>query len=162
MLILGLLLLVAAGLLTTGLLAGNTGNVHAEVFGYTVTGISLGELFAIGVCTGVVLTAGLVLLFSGLRRSGRKRKARREELGAKRAHESELQEENARLARQLDQQRRAGAGPAQPAAPPFGPAGEQHTTVLGAPASPAPPASGASPWAPQPPEPSPGAPEPRP
>lgn len=123
MLILGLLLLVAAGALTIGLLTGNTHTVKAEVFGYSLKSLSVGELFAIGVGTGIVLIIGLVMVLSGLRRGGRKRKARRQELNAKRARESELQDENARLARELAQQRRSGAAPppqAMPSAPASG------------------------------------------
>jgi hypothetical protein len=149
MLILGLLLLVAAGALILGLLTGPSVNVTFEVFGYQIKSMPVGELFVIGMCTGVVLLAGLVLFFSGWRRSSRKRRARRLELGAKRARENELQEENARLARELAQQRRSsddGTGTTTAGEPASGtPAGagtsssdsgdQQHTTVMGTPAS---------------------------
>ncbi len=116
MLILGLLLLVASGALTVGLLTSNTTHITVKVFGQHYDKVPIGDVFVIGVCTGVVLIAGLVLFFSGLRRSSRKRKARRQELGAKQSRESALQEENARLARELAQQRRSEdtASPAMP------------------------------------------------
>jgi hypothetical protein len=151
MLILGLLLLVAAGALILGLLTGPSVNVTFEVFGYQIKSMPVGELFVIGMCTGVVLLAGLVLFFAGWRRSSHKRRARRLELGAKRARENELQEENARLARELAQQRRSSDGtgsPAtagEPAADPAAGAGtsssdsldQQRTTVMGSPGAPA-------------------------
>ncbi len=117
MLILGLLLLVASGALTVGLLTSTTASVTVKVFGQTYDKVPIGELFVIGLCTGVVAIAGLVMFFSGMRRSSRKRKARRQELGANRSREGELQDENARLARELAQQRRSGVSPPPPAMP---------------------------------------------
>jgi len=118
MLILGLLLLLAAGALTAGMLLGNTGSVAIDVYGYEVTVFSMGELFALGVATGVIAGLSLALVLSGMRRASRKRRERRADLKTKRSRELELQEENARLARELDQQRRdAPAGSAPPQAP---------------------------------------------
>ncbi len=114
MLILGLLLLLAAGALTAGMVLGNPGNVAVEVFGQKVSVFAIGEIFVLGVATGVVAGLALGLLLSGLRRSGRKRRERRAEVKGKRAREQELQEENARLGRELDQQRRSGAAPSTP------------------------------------------------
>ena len=111
MLILGLLLLLAAGALTAGMLLGNTGGTTAvQLYGQEVTTFSIGELFAIGVATGVIGGLSLALVLSGMRRASRKRRERRLEVKHKRAREQELQEENARLARELEQQRRASAG----------------------------------------------------
>lgn len=120
MLILGLVLLLAAAALTAGMLLGNTSAADITLFGEKVTAFSVGELFAIGVATGIVAGLSLAMALSGLRRSGRKRRERRAELKTKRAREQELQEENARLARELDQQRRAGAPAGRPGSGPRG------------------------------------------
>ncbi|MEP6696633.1 MAG: hypothetical protein ABJA34_07120 [Pseudonocardiales bacterium] len=117
MLILGLLLLVAAAVLTLGVLVAPTARVNVELFGHLYKNVSAAELFVIGLCTGVVLLVGLVLFFSGSRRGARKRKARRAEDNANRSRESDLQEENARLARELAQQRRSGPASSPPATP---------------------------------------------
>lgn len=108
MLILGLVLLLAAVALTAGMLLGNTGNVVVDVFGYESSSFSMGELFVIGVVTGIIAGLSLALVLSGMRRSSRKRRERRTELKTKQSREQELQEENARLARELDQQRQSG------------------------------------------------------
>lgn len=105
MLLLGLLLLVAAGVLTGGMLVDNKSDYRADVFGYHLPHLTIGQLFLVGVGAGVVATLGLVLLLAGMRRSGRRRRAQRVELKGKRQREEELKEENARLARELEQQR---------------------------------------------------------
>ncbi len=105
MLLLGLLLLVAAGALTGGLLVDNTADSKAEVFGYSLPHLSIGQLFGVGVVTGFLATLGLGLLLAGLRRSGRRRRQQRQELKAKRQREDDLKQENTRLAQELEQQR---------------------------------------------------------
>ncbi|MGB9377460.1 MAG: hypothetical protein WCB04_08105 [Mycobacteriales bacterium] len=120
MLILGLLLLLVAVLLTAGMLLGNTGAVAVEVFGFKVSVFSIGELFTIGVATGIIAGLSLGLVLSGMRRASRKRRERRAELKTKRSREQELQDENARLARELEQQRRS-AGPGSAVNPPTRP-----------------------------------------
>lgn len=116
MLLLGLLLLVAAGALTGGLLVDNTSDSKAEVFGFSLPHLTVGQLFLVGVGTGFVATLGLVLLLAGMRRSGRKRRQQRQEVKTKRQSEEQLKEENARLARELEQQRYS-APPTTPATP---------------------------------------------
>lgn len=108
MLILGLLLLLAAGALTAGVLLGNTKDIPVEVFGYEPDYLSGGELFLVGIAAGIIAGLSLTLVLSGMRRASRKRRERRAELRSKRAREHELQQENARLARELEQQRRGG------------------------------------------------------
>ena len=79
--ILGLVILLAAGIAgVTGVLA-NGGHAHAvthfAVFGYHVTG-STGTLFLYGIVTGALVIAGLCLLLAGARRTSRRgRDARR-------------------------------------------------------------------------------------
>ena len=73
--ILGLVILVAAGIAgVTGVLA-NGGHAHAvthfAVFGYHVTG-SAGTLFLYGIVTGALAMAGLGLLLAGARRTSRR------------------------------------------------------------------------------------------
>ena len=79
--ILGLVILLAAGIAgAIGVLA-NGGEAHAvthfAVFGYHVTG-STGTLFLYGIVTGALAMAGLSLLLAGARRTSRRgRDARR-------------------------------------------------------------------------------------
>ncbi len=107
MLFLGLLLLVAAGLLTGGLLRDNTIDSKAHIFGFTLPHLTVGQLFCVGVGTGFLATLGLAMLLGGLRRSGRRRREQRLETKSKRQREDQLKEENARLASQLEQQRQS-------------------------------------------------------
>lgn len=130
MLILGLLLLVAAGVLTAGMLIDNSkGDIRPDIFGYHLPSLNYGELFVVGVATGAVAILGLMLLLSALRRGSRRRRQVRMEGRSKQQREAELQEENARLARELDQQRRA-QGAARPGAPAPAPGATQ---AVGAP-----------------------------
>jgi hypothetical protein len=81
--ILGLVILVAAGIAgVTGVLA-NGGHAHAvthfAVFGYHVTG-SAGTLFLYGIVTGALALAGLSLLLAGARRTSRRGRAARQSL----------------------------------------------------------------------------------
>lgn len=134
MLLLGLLLLVAAGAFTGGLLVDNTGDSRAEVFGFSLPHLTVGQLFLVGVGTGFVATLGLVLLLAGMRRSGRKRRQQRQEVKTKRQSEEQLKEENARLARELEQQRYS--------APPTTPTTPMTTPTTGATAVDAPGSAG--------------------
>jgi hypothetical protein len=73
--IVGLVILVAAGIAgVTGVLA-NGGHAHAvthfAVFGYHVTG-STGTLFLYGIVTGALALLGLSLLLAGARRTSRR------------------------------------------------------------------------------------------
>jgi len=116
MLLLGLLLLVAAGALTGGLLVDNTADSKAEIFGFSLPHLTIGQLFLVGVGTGFVATLGLALLLAGMRRSGRKRRQQRQEIKTKRQSEEQLKEENVRLARELEQQRYSAPPPTAPTA----------------------------------------------
>jgi hypothetical protein len=79
--ILGLVILLAAGIAGAAGVLANGGHVHAmthfAVFGYHVTG-STGTLFLYGIVTGALAMAGLSLLLAGARRTSRRgRDARR-------------------------------------------------------------------------------------
>ena len=79
--ILGLVILVAAGIAGVGGVLANGGHAHEvthfAVFGYHVTG-STGTLFLYGIVTGALAMAGLSMLLAGARRTSRRgREARR-------------------------------------------------------------------------------------
>ena len=79
--LLGLVILVAAGIAGAAGVLANGGHAHAVthfgVFGYHVTG-STGTLFLYGIVTGALAIAGLCLLLAGARRTSRRgRDARR-------------------------------------------------------------------------------------
>jgi hypothetical protein len=79
--ILGLVILVAAGIAGAAGVLANGGHAHVvthfAVFGYHVTG-STGTLFLYGIVTGALAMAGLSLLLAGARRTSRRgREARR-------------------------------------------------------------------------------------
>ena len=79
--ILGLVILLAAGIVGAAGVLANGGHAHAvthfAVFGYHVTG-STGTLFLYGIVTGALAMAGLGLLLAGARRTSRRgRDARR-------------------------------------------------------------------------------------
>jgi hypothetical protein len=88
--VLGLILLVAAGLLTTAVVTSNTGAVDTDLWGTTISNLSLGAVFVAGMLTTLVGVAGLLLLTAALRRGRRLRRERKV-----------LRRENERLAQQV-------------------------------------------------------------
>jgi flagellar biosynthesis component FlhA len=109
MIVLGLLLLVAAVVVTIGIVTSHTVSTHLDLFNSQVIDkFSTGELFVLGIITGIVGLLGLFLLLGGTRRAGRKRRELRTERKSKRQRERELREENARLAEQLERERATG------------------------------------------------------
>ena len=79
--ILGLVILLAAGIAGAAGILANGGHAHVvthfAVFGYHVTG-STGTLFLYGIVTGALAMAGLSMLLAGARRTSRRgREARR-------------------------------------------------------------------------------------
>ena len=86
MVVLGLVLLIGAGVFAVAVVASNTGAVGADLWGLHISNLSLGEAFVAGVATGVVALLAVVMLFAGTRRAQRLRRERRE-----------LARENARL-----------------------------------------------------------------
>jgi hypothetical protein len=88
--VLGLILLVAAGVLTAAVVTSNTGAIETDLWGTTISNLSLGAVFVAGMLTTLVGVAGLVLLTAALRRGRRLRQERRV-----------LRRENERLAQQV-------------------------------------------------------------
>lgn len=103
MAILGLVLLVAAVAVTTGVIMENTTDVGVDLWGFHISNASLGYVFAAGVATGLIALLGLVLLVGGLKRSTRIRRERRA-----------LTAENRRLAEQVSPPTPEHDIPAQP------------------------------------------------
>jgi type II secretory pathway pseudopilin PulG len=91
MVVLGLVLLVAAGVFTAAVITSNTSTTAADLWGAHVSNISLGGVFVAGMVAGVVALLGLVMLFGGMRRSARRNRERRQ-----------LARENARLNRRQE------------------------------------------------------------
>ena len=101
MIVLGLLMLLATGALALAVVATNTDPTTVEAFGYSVSDVSLGLLFAAGVLTGLLFMLGVSLLLSGLNRSrARRRTARR--VNSTTTENQRLQEENEALRAELE------------------------------------------------------------
>jgi hypothetical protein len=92
--VLGLILIAAAGVLTAAVVTSNTGAVETDLWGMTVSSVSIGVVFVAGMLAALVGGAGLLLLTGGLRRGRRLRQERRV-----------LRRENERLSQQV------GSGP---------------------------------------------------
>jgi hypothetical protein len=88
--VLGLILLIVAGLLTTAVVTSNTGAIDTDLWGTTISNLSLGAVFVAGMLTTLVGVAGLLLLAAALRRGRRLRQERKV-----------LRRENERLAQQV-------------------------------------------------------------
>ena len=118
MLVLGLLLILGAGVVTAGALldAGETATV--EVLGQTLTTTAAG-VFVIGAMTMLVFLLGVWALMAALSRGRRKRAERKQARNRHRDSVKSLEEEretlrleNERLAEQLKARQGAGAGAA--------------------------------------------------
>ena len=77
MAVLGLILLAAAGVLTAAVVTSNTNTTMVDLWGASVTNVTLGVVFVAGMITTVLAVVGLGLLMGGLRRTSRLRKERR-------------------------------------------------------------------------------------
>lgn len=77
MIVLGVLLLLAAGVVAVSALSGNSGDAHQLPGGVSVLGYHLnmteGRLFGYGLALGAAAMLGLVLLFAGSARTSRSR-----------------------------------------------------------------------------------------
>jgi hypothetical protein len=148
MIALGLLLLVAAAVVTLVGVLTNSGGAHAlnsdfSLLGYHLHG-STGQLLLIGVIVGAVGMLGLNMLLAGIGRGFSRRVSTRRELNQSRHQAGALHEERDTLAHKLEEERTAraeaeravaGAGNptnTSPVDPPTSPAGQQ----AGAPAAP--------------------------
>jgi uncharacterized protein HemX len=108
MVALGLVLLVLAALLTLGVVLSNTDPANAAAFGVSLSGVSLGGLFLVGVLTGALAMLGLGMFLGGAARKRHKRVAAKRDVRSARGEAETLAEENARLAAELDATRGTG------------------------------------------------------
>lgn len=111
MVALGLVLLVLCSLLTLGVALSNTDPANAAAFGVTLSGVSIGGLFLVGVVTGALAMLGLTLFLGGGLRKRHKRVAAKREVRSVRGEKETLEEENARLATELEHARASGQQP---------------------------------------------------
>jgi uncharacterized protein HemX len=105
MVVLGLILLLASGALTAGIVLSNTNETAAEAFGVSLSNVSVGGLFLVGALTGLVFGLGLAILAAGAARKRARRRALTSQVKAVRNERETLAEENARLQNQLEQER---------------------------------------------------------
>ena len=105
MVVLGLLLLVACVAVGVAVAIANTSATAVEGFGYSLSGLTLGGVFLVGMGLGALALLGLLMLLGGARRRRTKRIARRREVESVRSEQETLAEENARLQAELDQTR---------------------------------------------------------
>jgi len=103
MVVLGLLVLVVAGVVTAGMVLQNTDASMASVFGQAVNGTT-GGLFLAGVITGAVALLGLMLLLAGVTRRRARRAGLKRQVREARGERESLAEENARLKGELARQ----------------------------------------------------------
>lgn len=102
MAVLGLILMVACGAVGAAFLLNKAHALDASVIGIGTLHYTVAGLFLVGALTGLLFTLGLGLFFSGLARSRRRSKQRRQLARTSREGES-LREENTRLSAQLEQ-----------------------------------------------------------
>jgi Mg2+/citrate symporter len=105
MVVLGLLLLLAAGALTVEVVIANTDTTHVSVFGQAISGLTLGGLFVAGVITGAIAILALAMMLAGARRRRTRRVGLRRQVLDEREEKESLAEENALLRRQLEDTR---------------------------------------------------------
>lgn len=103
MIALGLVLLVLCILLAVGISLPNTETVSAEAFGVSLSNVSLGGLFLLGLATGALAVVGLGLVVAGAARQRSKKRAVKREVSTVRSEQGTLAEENARLQAELEQ-----------------------------------------------------------
>ena len=103
--ILGFLLLLAAGGIAVAGLAGNQGSTPAgesfSLLGQSVTGLSLGQIFLVGLVVGAVGMLGLSMLLGTFNRRSASRRSR-SDLTASRRESAVLRDDRDRLTRRLD------------------------------------------------------------
>jgi hypothetical protein len=105
MVVLGLLLLIAAGVVTAGIVLQSTDPANAAAFGQTVTDLTVGRLFLAGVITGAIAVLGLSMILAGGARRRTRRAGLKRQVLDERGEKESLAEENARLQRELDAKR---------------------------------------------------------
>lgn len=118
MAVLGLVLLAGAAVFTVSAVSSNTGATEVHLWGLSVSNLSVGLVFVVGLITTAVGLAGLLMTLAGVRRGARLRRQRHL-----------LVRENRRLSREL------GHAPDAVSAEPSGqatPAGGGRSTVQSA------------------------------
>ena len=114
MIVVGVVLLVLAVLATLGVSLFNGGEVsNAEVFGVSLSNVSVGGLFVAGVVAGVVGALGLGLMLAGSARKRHKKQSTKRQVSSARTEAETLAEENARLQQQLEAERTSTVQPVQ-------------------------------------------------
>jgi hypothetical protein len=108
MVVLGLFLLVVAGLVTGAMVLQNTDASSASVFGQAVNG-TVGGLFLAGVIAGAVAILGVMMIVAGLARRRARRVGLKRQARAAHSEKETLAEENARLQRELEESRTGAA-----------------------------------------------------
>jgi uncharacterized integral membrane protein len=98
---LGLLLVIAAGVVGVAVAMDNTDPATVAAFGQSY-GTTTTGVFLAGAVTGAVLMAGLALMIAGARRHRVRRRVARSEVRDARVENDQLAEENARLRAQVD------------------------------------------------------------
>ena len=71
MVVLGLVLLVGAGVFAASVISSNTGAVGGDLWGLHISNVTVGEVFVAGLAAGAVALLGLVMMLAGSRRSQR-------------------------------------------------------------------------------------------
>ncbi|MDX6217144.1 MAG: hypothetical protein QOG99_2728 [Frankiales bacterium] len=100
MLPLGLLLVVAAGVVGVAVVLDNTDATSVSAFGTTLDTTTAG-VFLAGAAAGLVLMLGLAMMSAGARRRRTKRRAAKAQVREARTEADVLAEENARLRAQV-------------------------------------------------------------
>jgi hypothetical protein len=113
MVVLGLILLLICLLLGVGAAMSNPEPADLDIFGFGLTGLTVGGLVLLGAALGLVAMLAIGLILSG---AARKRAKRQQVKRVGRERET-LAEENARLQAELEQ-RGANSYPEAPVAPP--------------------------------------------
>jgi hypothetical protein len=105
MLALGLILLVLSGALTAVVVLNNTDATSVSAYGYSLTNLNTGTLFAFGAITGLVFGLALAMMIMGAGRARARRRTLKSQVKAVRSERESLAEENARLQEELERER---------------------------------------------------------
>jgi uncharacterized membrane protein YcjF (UPF0283 family) len=121
--VLGLILLAAAGVLTAAVVTSNTNSLSVDLWGATISDLSVAVVFVAGMITTVLAVVGLGLVMGALRRGRRLRQERRS-----------LRQENKQLSRRVEEVDSPTDRPYEPAparqetAPASADASDEHQT----------------------------------
>lgn len=96
MLILGLLFIIAAGVVTAGVIYDGGEDATVEIFGTTVN-TTIAGVFGVGLLCGLLFLLGIWLMVAGAARSRRKRLERRAARARHRDSVAEMEQERAQL-----------------------------------------------------------------